>query len=130
MPPKREGSYTGFAQLGGIGNRLGCLIGDELPGGYMRLNYIESTGEQKIVFDYEGSIHTGMRGKYQQTEFPGGVTAYSGVWKEGTRISLTSIQPYSAYAAPVFGWGFYDYFYNTPRFNSEYYDIIEAAYAE
>ena len=23
MPPKREGSYTGFAQLGGIGNRLG-----------------------------------------------------------------------------------------------------------
>lgn len=127
MPPKREGSYTGFAQLGGIGNRLGCLIGDELPGGYVRLNYIESTGEQKIVFDYEGSIHTGMRGKYQQTEFPGGLTAYAGENKEGTRITLTNITPKTSFAAPVFGWGLYAYFYNTPRFNSEYYDIIEAA---
>ena len=32
MPPKREGSYTGFAQLGGIGNRLGggeIIFGEE-----------------------------------------------------------------------------------------------------
>ena len=127
MPPKREGSYTGFAQLGGIGNRLGCLIGDELPGGYVRLNYIESTGTQKIVFDYEGSIHTGMRGKYQQTEFPGEVTAYAGVTKEGTRITLTNVQPKTSYANPVFAWGLYAYYYNTPRFNSEYYGIIEAS---
>ena len=61
MPPKREGSYTGFAQLGGIGNRLGSNavtvsedsggenngIGTDSYGTYLTLSYV---GEE---YDWE-----------------------------------------------------------------------------
>jgi hypothetical protein len=49
MPPKREGSYTGYAQLGGIGNRLGSV--DKRY--YIPLNYIrfeDMDEETKTLF--------------------------------------------------------------------------------
>lgn len=42
-----EGSYTGFGQLSGIGNRLGGGT-DGLPPTYTRVNYLESTGIENI----------------------------------------------------------------------------------
>lgn len=42
-----EGSYTGFGQLSGIGNRLGGGV-DGLPPAYTRVNYLESTGIENI----------------------------------------------------------------------------------
>lgn len=42
-----EGSYTGFGQLSGLGNRLGGGT-DGLPPAYTRVNYLESTGIENI----------------------------------------------------------------------------------
>lgn len=55
MPPKREGSYTGYAQLGGIGNRLGSV--DRRY--YVPLNYIrfeDMDEETKTLFRSATSI--------------------------------------------------------------------------
>lgn len=63
MPPKREGSYTGFAQLGGIGNRLGSNavtvsedsggenngIGTDSYGTYLLLSSDEDWMNQQFV---------------------------------------------------------------------------------
>ena len=56
MPPKREGSYTGFAQLGGIGNRLGGNAiffenNDDIPendGDYIFLDFISIESDEFI----------------------------------------------------------------------------------
>lgn len=51
-----EGSYTGFGQLSGIGNRLGGGT-DGLPPAYTRVNYLESTGTQYMLIPepYKGT---------------------------------------------------------------------------
>ena len=60
-----EGSYTGFGQLSGIGNRLGGGT-DGLPPAYTRVNYLESTGTQYMLipepwaWDYTKNTSSGV----------------------------------------------------------------------
>ena len=52
-----EGSYTGFGQLSGIGNRLGGGV-DGLPPAYTRVNYLESTGIENICIQAPNLIES------------------------------------------------------------------------
>lgn len=70
-----EGSYTGFAQLGGIGNRIGGTGADgseyndfELPSGYTRLGFLESNAGQRIQTSFEASLQQTVKCDFAITD--------------------------------------------------------------
>lgn len=74
MPPKREGSYTGFAQLGGIGNRLG---GGEIVRGVLPEN--PEGGDDENEDSNENIIPISLGDYYIDTQLP--VTSYEPIVK-------------------------------------------------